>query len=83
VSLLQPETRGRLASMQQYFMAHGLTDPAAAMHQAVIAIGHAVRAQATVMGYSDCFGLLGVALLGAMLSVALLRKGAASGGGAH
>jgi hypothetical protein len=35
------------------------------------------------MGYSDCFGLLGVALLGAMLSITLLKKGAASAGGAH
>ena len=79
----QPETRERLTTLQHYFMAHGVPDPATAMHQAVIAVGHAVRAQATVMGYSDCFGLLGVALLGSLLSVALLRKGAASGGGAH
>jgi MFS transporter, DHA2 family, multidrug resistance protein len=83
VSLLEPGTRGRLASMQQYFMAHGVPDPAAAMHQAIIAVGQTIRAQATVMSYSDCFGLLGVALLGAVISVTLLRKGAASAGGAH
>jgi hypothetical protein len=35
------------------------------------------------MGYADCFGLIGVALLGAVLSVALLRKGSAGGAGAH
>jgi MFS transporter, DHA2 family, multidrug resistance protein len=35
------------------------------------------------MGYSDCFGLLGVILICAVVSVAVLRKGAASGGGAH
>jgi DHA2 family multidrug resistance protein len=83
VSLLQPGTRHRLASMQQYFMAHGMADPAAAMHQAIIVVGQTIRAQATVMSYSDCFGLLGVAVLGAMFSIMLLRKGAASGGGAH
>jgi DHA2 family multidrug resistance protein len=83
VSLLEPATRTRLASLQQYFMAHGVPDPAAAMHQAIIAVGQTIRAQATVMGYSDCFGLLGIVLLGAVLSVALLRKGSASAGGAH
>lgn len=83
VSLLQPATRERLSSLQQYFMAHGIPDPAAAMHQAIVAVGQTIRAQATVMGYSDCFGLLGVALLGALLSVALLRKGSLTAAGAH
>jgi MFS transporter, DHA2 family, multidrug resistance protein len=83
VSLLQPATRTRLTSMQQYFMAHGVPDPAAAMHQAIIAVGQTIRTQATVMGYADCFGLLGVAVLGAVLSVALLRKGSAGTTGAH
>ena len=83
VSLLQPATRTRLASLQQYFLAHGIADPAAAMHQAVIALGQTIRAQATVMGYADCFGLLGVAALGGLLSIAFLRKGSASAGGAH
>ena len=44
------------------------------MHVAVIAVGQTIHAQATVMSYSDCFGLLGVALLGAMLTVVFLRK---------
>jgi hypothetical protein len=35
------------------------------------------------MGYSDSFGFLGVTLLLAAVAVALLRKGAASGGAAH
>jgi MFS transporter, DHA2 family, multidrug resistance protein len=83
VSLLQPATRSRLDSLQQYFMSHGVSDPASAMHRAIIAVGETIRAQATVMGYSDCFGLLGVILICAVVSVAVLRKGAASGGGAH
>jgi MFS transporter, DHA2 family, multidrug resistance protein len=83
VSLLQPATRSRLDSLQQYFMSHGVPDPAGAMHRAVIAVGEIIREQATLMGYSDCFALIGVILICAVLSVAMLRKGAASGGGAH
>jgi DHA2 family multidrug resistance protein len=83
VSLLEPATRSRLAGLQQYFMSHGFPDPASAMHRAIIAVGATIRAQATIMGYADCFALLGVVLLVATLLVALLKKGAASGAGAH
>ncbi len=80
---MQPATQARLASLQQYFMAHGIADPAAAMHRAVIAVGEVIRAQATVMGYSDCFGLLGAVLVCAVVSVALPKWGSASAAGAH
>jgi DHA2 family multidrug resistance protein len=83
VSLLEPATRSRLAELQQYFMSHGFPDPAEALHRAVIAVGQTIRAEATIMGYADCFALLGVVLIIAILPVALLRKGTASGGGAH
>jgi DHA2 family multidrug resistance protein len=83
VSLLQPATRSRLADLQQYFMSHGFPDPANAMHRAIIAVGDTIRAQATIMGYADCFALLGVVLLVAAILVVLLKKGAASGAGAH
>ena len=83
VSLLQPATRVRLAGLQQYFIAHGMTDPAAAMHQAIITIGQAVRAQAAVLGYSDAFALLGTVLLLAAALIALLRKTNALGAAAH
>jgi DHA2 family multidrug resistance protein len=83
VSLLEPATQSRLSSMQQFFMAHGIPDPAAAMHRAVIAVGETIRAEATVMGYSDCFALIGVILVCAALSIAVLRKGAGGAGGAH
>jgi DHA2 family multidrug resistance protein len=83
VSLLEPATRSRLADLQQYFMSHGFPDPAGSMHQAIIAVGQTIRAQATIMGYADCFALLGVVLLIAIVPVALLKKGAASGAGAH
>jgi DHA2 family multidrug resistance protein len=83
VSLLEPSTRTQLSAMQQYFLAHGSADPAAAMHSAIIAVGNTIRAQATLMGYSDSFALLGAVLLLAAVSVALLRKGTASAGGVH
>jgi MFS transporter, DHA2 family, multidrug resistance protein len=83
VSLLEPATRSRLTDLQQYFMSHGFPDPASAMHRAIIAVGDTIRAQATIMGYADCFALLGVVLLVAAVSVALLKKGTASGAGAH
>jgi DHA2 family multidrug resistance protein len=83
VSLLEPATRSRLADLQQYFMLHGSPDAASAMHRAIIAVGHTIRAQATIMGYADCFAFLGVALLVAAMLVALLKKGTASGAGAH
>jgi DHA2 family multidrug resistance protein len=83
VSLLQPATRSRLADLQQYFMSHGFPDPASAMHRAIIAVGDTVHAQATIMGYADCFALLGVVLLVAAGLIALLKKGVASGAGAH
>jgi DHA2 family multidrug resistance protein len=83
VSLLEPATQTRLASLQQYFMANGIADPAGAMHRAVIAVGETIRAQATLMGYADCFGLLGTALVCAVAAIAMLRKGSAAAGGAH
>jgi DHA2 family multidrug resistance protein len=83
VSQLDPATHTRLESLQQYFMTHGIPDPAAAMHSAVIAVGETIRAQATLMGYADCFGLLGAVLVCAIMSVALLRKGSAAAGGGH
>ena len=83
VSLLEPATQSRLASLQQYFMDHGFSDPAAAMHRAVITIGETIRTQATIMGYSDCFALIGVVLVCSAFAIALLKKGAGGGGGAH
>jgi MFS transporter, DHA2 family, multidrug resistance protein len=83
VSLLDEATRQRLAMLQHYFLAHGVPDPAAAMHQGVVAVGQVIRAQSLLMGYGDAFGLIGAVLALAAGSVALLRKGAATGGGAH
>jgi MFS transporter, DHA2 family, multidrug resistance protein len=83
VSLLEPATRDRLGELQQYFLTHGFPDPAGALHRAMIAVGQAIKAQATIMGYADSFALIGAVLLVAALPIAMLRKGTASGGAAH
>jgi DHA2 family multidrug resistance protein len=83
VSLYDPATQIRLAALQHYFLLNGSADPAAAMARAVNAVGVTIRAQATVMGYADCFGLLGAILLGSVASVALLKRGASTAGSAH
>jgi DHA2 family multidrug resistance protein len=83
VSLYDPATQTRLAMLQHYFMRNGSASPAAAMARAVNVIGVTIRAQATVMGYADCFGLLGVIMVGSVATVALLKRGASGAGGAH
>ena len=85
VSLFGDATRMRLAELRQYFMAHGLADPAAAGHEAIVAIGRAVRVQASVMAYGDTFLVLGAGLALALLATLGLRRSDASsaGGAAH
>jgi DHA2 family multidrug resistance protein len=83
VSLLDPATRDRLAELQQHFMARGLSSAAEAWHRALVAVGDTIRAQATIMGYADCFALLGVVLVAAILPVVMMKKGSASAGAAH
>ena len=56
VSLLDPATRDRLQMLTRYFEAHGMSDPAAAQHEAVIAIGHTIELQANYFAYGDAFG---------------------------
>jgi MFS transporter, DHA2 family, multidrug resistance protein len=70
-------------NLQQYSMGQGVEGVAGAWHEAVIAVGDAIRAQATIMGYADCFALLGVVLLAAILPVTMMRKGTGAGGAAH
>jgi DHA2 family multidrug resistance protein len=76
------EVRDRIAQSTDYFLAHGVSDPAAAHQQAVIAIGKAVKHQALVMGFSDTFAVIGVVLVIAALAVMFTRKAKASGGAA-
>jgi DHA2 family multidrug resistance protein len=82
VTLGREEVRNRIAQMTDYFMGHGVPDPAAAHQQAIIALGKAVKRQALVMGFSDTFAVIGAVLVLAAIAVALTRKVKASGPGA-
>jgi DHA2 family multidrug resistance protein len=83
VSVFEPATMQRLGELQQHFMKHEVADPNSAMHQAVVAVGKIIRSQATLMGYADAFGLVGVVLVVAVMSVALLKKGMVEVEAAH
>jgi MFS transporter, DHA2 family, multidrug resistance protein len=83
VTLGREEVRGRISQMTDFFLAHGVPDPAAARQQAIIALGNAVKRQALVMGFSDTFAVIGVVLVLAAVAVAFTRKVKASAAGAH
>jgi DHA2 family multidrug resistance protein len=84
VDLGREEVHNRIAQMTDYFLAHGVADPATAQHQAIIALGNAVKRQALVLGFSDTFAVIGIVLVLAAVAIALTRKTrAAAAGGAH
>lgn len=82
VTLSRGEVRERLETMTQYFMSHGVTDPAAATHKAIVALGNTVRHQALIMGFSDTFAVIAVLLSVAAVALLFARKPAPATGGA-
>lgn len=85
VHLGREEVRARIAQMTDYFLAHGVTDPAAAHQQAIVALGNLVRRQALVLGFSDTFAVIGIVLIIAGIAILLTGKpkGGATAGGGH
>src|ERR1700731_261721 len=83
VTLGREEVRSRISQMTDFFLAHGVPDPAAARQQAIIALGNTVKRQALVMGFSDTFAVLAFVLVLAATAVAFTRKVKGSGAGAH
>ena len=84
VSLLEQATRARIEKLTQYFVNHGIVDPAEATHRAVVVIGKVVQKQAFILAFSDTFYLLGAALIVALIAALLLKKPATlAGSGAH
>jgi MFS transporter, DHA2 family, multidrug resistance protein len=84
VHLGREEVRARIEQMTNFFLAHGVSDPATAHQQAIIALGNAVKRQALVMGFSDAFAVVGVVLVLSGIAILLTGKpkgGAAAGGG--
>ena len=74
VSLFAENTRTRIDELTRYFLAHGVADPAAAWHQAIVAIGRTVRQQSYILAFADTFYLLGVGLIVALIAALLLKK---------
>jgi DHA2 family multidrug resistance protein len=85
VTLYREEVRQRITDLSHYFASHGVSDPAAAQHQALIAIGSVVRRQALIMGFSDTFEIMGIILAIAAIALLCTRKvqPGAGGGVAH
>ncbi len=84
VSLLDPATRERLQVMTGYFEAHGMSDPAAAQHEAVLLLGRTIEQQANYFAYGDAFALLGCGMVAAVIATLFLRRPAgAAPPGAH
>jgi DHA2 family multidrug resistance protein len=85
VDLGREEVRTRIAEITNYFLSHGVSDPAAAQHQAIIALGNIVKRQALVLGYSDTFAVLGAVLILSGIAILLTKKpkAATGAGGAH
>lgn len=85
VHLGREEVRSRIEQMTSFFLSHGVSDPAAAHQQAIIALGNAVKRQALVMGFSDAFAVVGMVLVVSGIAILLTGKpkGAANTGGGH
>jgi DHA2 family multidrug resistance protein len=84
VSMFEQATRTRLDQLTQYFMSHGVANPADALNRAYVAIGHVVQKQAFILAFSDTFYLLGAALIVALVAGLMLKKpDHLSAGGAH
>jgi DHA2 family multidrug resistance protein len=84
VTLYRDEVRQRIAELTNYFLAHGLSDPATAKHQAIVAIGKAVKRQALIIGFSDTFAIIGAVLAIAAVALLFARKvKPGAGAGAH
>jgi DHA2 family multidrug resistance protein len=74
VTLGREEVRNRIAQTTDYFLAHGVSDPATAHQQAIVPSARTVKHQALVMGFSDTFAVIGIVLVLAAFAVVLTRK---------
>jgi DHA2 family multidrug resistance protein len=85
VTVYREEVRQRIAGLTNYFLAHGISDPAAAQHQALVALGKTVKRQALIMSFGDAFAIVGVVLVAAAIAVLFAKKNRTGGSaaGAH
>ena len=85
VSLYGLATQERLDQGAQYLMSQGI-DPVSAQVQATSLVDLAIRKQAYIMAFNDCFFFMGAALLASISVTFFLQKvrpGVAGGGGGH
>jgi DHA2 family multidrug resistance protein len=80
ITVYRDEVRQRISEMTGYFMSHGISDPAAAQHQAIVALGNVVKRQALVLGFGDAFAIIGIALGVAAILLLFARKGSVGAG---
>ena len=78
VSLFDETTRQRLAQLMGYFESTGVHDPAVAWQKAVLAAGHRLQQQASVMAFGDTFYVMGAALAVALLAALLMKRPASA-----
>jgi MFS transporter, DHA2 family, multidrug resistance protein len=85
VTLTRDVVRQRISEMTDYFMSHGISDAAAAQHQAVVELGKIVKRQALVLGFGDAFAVIGIVLALAAVLLLFARKASPGSGasGAH
>ena len=84
VTSFSEATRVRINQLTQYFLTHGVSDPATATAKALVAIGGRINQQANIIAFSDTFYLLGIALVVALIATLLLKKADhLDAGGAH
>jgi DHA2 family multidrug resistance protein len=83
VNLGREEVSQRIDQMTNYFISHVVPDAAVARHEAVVALGNAVKHQALVMGFSDTFAVLSAVLVLAAVAVSLTRRAKSGAAAAH
>jgi DHA2 family multidrug resistance protein len=74
VTLLGERSRHRLEILARYLQAHGVSDPALAFREAVVAVGRGIRHQAFLLGYSDTVIMQSAVLGVGLAAVLFLRK---------
>lgn len=78
VTIYSGAVQERLQQSATYFMSQG-SDPSSAHMRAIGAIGSAVRRQAFLLAYGDCFLTLGCVLLASAIALFFMKKARISG----
>ena len=78
VTIYSSAVQERMQQSATYFISKG-TDPSSAHMRAIGAIGGAVRRQAFLLAYSDCFMALGCVLLSSAIALCFMKKARISG----